>query len=288
MLHLATAREPVIEKALRRFRWVVPLLTFATTGLCFGLIWACERFFVAGHVWIVVVSGLLTHALMVVAVHDGAHRAITKTSFDRLYCSLVAGLLLMPLYGEAFRRYHLLHHAQVNGEHDPLYLPAKAKLFEKNRIVYMVLDVIPFLLGIVCNQTQTAPDVKAPPMGLKFVALGFGASGLVLYCLRPSLVFVGLNIVTLYVWASIRDWCEHFGTDEGRVANAYFFPLGMGIGNHEAHHEWPHYSWITMALGLWRRKIDTHPLRAAMQMATNPHFRHYTHKGKGVVEEKEF
>lgn len=279
------APEPSIERALRRWKWVVPLITFVTTGIYFALIWACERFFVAGNSWIVVVSGLLTHALMVVAVHDGAHRAMTKTSFDRLYCSLVAGLLLMPFYGEAFRRYHLLHHAQVNGEHDPLYLPAKARLFKKNRIVYMVLDVIPFLLGIVCKQTQTAPDVKAPPMGMRFVALGFVLSGFVLYFLRPSLVFVGLNIVSLYMWASIRDWCEHFGLDEHRVANAYFFPLGMGIGNHEAHHEWPHYSWLTMELGLWRRKIDTNPVRAAIQMATNPNFRHYTVKGDVDSEE---
>jgi fatty acid desaturase len=280
-----TAPEPSIERALRRSKWLVPTITLVTTGLYLGLIWACERFFIAGNAWIVVLSGLLTHALMVVAVHDGAHRAITKTSFDRFYCSLVAGLLLMPFYGEAFRRYHLLHHAQVNGEHDPLYLPSKAKLFEKNRIVYMVLDVIPFLLGIVCNQTKTAPEVKALPMGKRHVALGFVVSALVLYFLRPSLAFVGLNIISLYMWASIRDWCEHFGTDENRVANAYFFPLGMGIGNHEAHHQWPHYSWITMELGLLKRKIDTNPVRAAIQMATNPRFRHYT--ATGDVENEE-
>lgn len=261
------------------------MITFLTTGVYFALIGACERFFEAGNGWIVVVSGLLTHALMVVAVHDGAHRAITKSSFDRVYCSVVAGLLLMPFYGEAFRRYHLLHHAQVNGEHDPLYLPSKAKLFEKNRIVYMVLDVIPFLLGIICNQTKTAPEVKAPPMGMRYVAMGFVMSALVLYFLRPSLAFVGLNIISLYMWASIRDWCEHFGTDENRVANAYFFPLGMGIGNHEAHHQWPHYSWITMELGLWKRKIDTNPVRAAIQMATNPRFRHYTETGDVENEE---
>jgi Fatty acid desaturase len=273
------APEPSIERALRRFGALVPLITVLTTALLFAVIWACERYFVAGNSWILIPSGLLTHALMVVAVHDGAHRAITRTSFDRWYCNIVAGLLLMPLYGEAFRRYHLLHHAQVNGEHDPLYLPAKAKLFEKNRIVYMVLDVLPFVLAVVCKQTQTAPDVKAPPMGFRHIAGAFMASALVLYFVRPSLVFVGVNIISLYMWASIRDWCEHFGTEEGRVANAYFFPLGMGIGNHEAHHQWPHYSWITMEIGVWRRKIDTHPLRAAIQMATNPRFRHYTFQG---------
>jgi len=275
-----TAPEPPIERALRRFVWLVPVITIGTTALLLALIFACERYFAAGHSWILVVSGLLTHAVMVVGVHDGAHRAMTKTSFDRFFCSVVAGLLILPLYGEAFRRYHLLHHAQVNGPHDPLYLPSKAKLFEKNRVVYMILDVVPLLLAFVCKQTQTAPDIKAPPIGLRYLVVGLVCSGLVLYFMRPSLVFVALNIVSLYTWASIRDWCEHFGTDDQRVANAYFFPLGMGIGNHEAHHQWPHYSWITMELGLWKRKWDTNPVHAAIQMATNPRFRHYVATGK--------
>lgn len=279
------APEPGIERALRKYVWVVPFVTIGTTAFLLMLLWMCERYFATGHAWILLVSGLLTHAVMVVGVHDGAHRAITKTSFDRFFCSLVAGLLVLPLYGEAFRRYHLLHHAQVNGPHDPLYLPSKAKLFEKNRLVYMVLDVVPMLLAIVCKQTQTAPDIKAPPVGLRYLAVGLVCSGLVLYFLRPSLVFVALNIVSLYTWASIRDWCEHFGTDPRRVANAYFFPLGMGIGNHEAHHQWPHYSWIAMELGLWQRKWDTDPVRAAVQMATNPKFRHYT--ASGNVEDED-
>jgi fatty acid desaturase len=280
MFDVTSAPEPAIERALRKVVWLVPALTVATTILFFALIFVCERLFSAGHTWILLVSGLLTHAVMVVGVHDGAHRAITKTSFDRLFCSVVAGLLILPLYGEAFRRYHLLHHAHVNGPHDPLYLPAKAQLFEKNRILYMVLDVVPMLLALVCKQTQTAPEIKAPPIGLRFIAVGFCCSAFVLYFARPSFVFMALNIVSLYTWASIRDWCEHFGTDEGRVANAYWFPLGMGIGNHEAHHEWPHYSWIAMELGLWKRKKDTNPIHAAVQMATNPRFRHYVEAGK--------
>jgi fatty acid desaturase len=275
-----TAPEPPIERALRRFVWLVPAITVGTTALLLALIFVCERYYAAGHTWILLVSGLLTHAVMVVGVHDGAHRAITKTAFDRFFCSVVAGLLILPLYGEAFRRYHLLHHAHVNGPHDPLYLPSKAKLFEKNRLVYMVLDVVPLLLAFICKQTRTAPEIKAPPIGIRYLVVGLVCAGLVLYFIRPSLVFVILNIVSLYTWASIRDWCEHFGTDEKRVANAYFFPLGMGIGNHEAHHQWPHYSWITMELGLWKRKMDTNPIHAAIQMATNPQFRHYVATGK--------
>jgi fatty acid desaturase len=274
------APEPPIERALRKIVWLVPVVTIGTTAILFALLFACERYFSAGHTWILLVSGLLTHAVMVVGVHDGAHRAITKTSFDRFFCSIVAGFLILPLYGEAFRRYHLLHHAHVNGPHDPLYLPSKATLFEKNRIVYMVLDVVPLLLAFVCKQTRTAPEIKAPAIGIRYIAVGLACSGLALYFARPSFAFVALNIVSLYMWASIRDWCEHFGTDDRRVANAYFFPMGMGIGNHEAHHQWPHYSWITMEVGVWKRKMDTNPIHAAVQMATNPRFRHYVAKGK--------
>ena len=105
--------------------------------------------------------------------------------------------------------------------------------------------------------------------------MGLLASGAVLWLVSPPIGFVAATIVSLYVWSSFRDWCEHFGTEEGREANAYWFPLGMGIGNHEAHHIWPRYSWLTMSIGLWRRRKDTDPVRAAIHMATNPAVRHY-------------
>jgi fatty acid desaturase len=271
----AEAPEPAIERALRRRRWVVPAVTLGTTAALMAAIWACMLAWRAGHGWIAIASGLFAHAVMVVAVHDGAHGAVTRTAFDRLLCSIVSGLLLLPFYGEAFRRYHLLHHTHANGPHDPLYLPSKARLFARNRLLYMALDVVPMLLSFVCRQTQTSPDIKVPAIRLRFVAVGLVVAGCVVLAARPPLGFVVATIVSLYTWASIRDWCEHWGTEDGRVANAYWFPLGMGIGNHDAHHRWPHHSWITMSLGLWQRKKDTHPLRAALEMATNPAFRHY-------------
>jgi hypothetical protein len=270
------AREPGIERALRRRRWIVPAATFATvTALVAGL-WLCLVAWRLGHLWSALIAGFLAHGVMVVAVHDGAHRAITRTPVDRYLCSIAAGLLIMPFYGEAFHRYHLMHHRYANGPHDPLYLPSKARLFARGRLRYMVLDCIPMLLSVVCKQTSLADGVEAAPIGWRYVACGLATSGIVIALAWPPWIFVAATIVSLYVLSSVRDWCEHWGHDPTRVANAYWFPFGFGIGNHDAHHRWPRYSWLTMWIGLWSRPKDTHPLRAALRMATDPTFLHYT------------
>jgi hypothetical protein len=273
------APEPRIERALRRWRWVVPAATLATTAALLAGLWGCTLAWRAGHRWIALVSGLLAHGVMVVAVHDGAHRAITRTRADRYLCSVAAGLLIMPFYGEAFHRYHLMHHRYVNGPHDPLYLPAKARLFARGRLAYMLLDCVPMLLSLVCRQTEVAAGVHAAPIGWRYVATGLAASALVIALAWPPWTFVAATVVSLYVLSSIRDWCEHWGAGDDRVANAYWFPFGFGIGNHDAHHRWPRYSWLTMMVGLWLRPKHTHPLRAAVEMATSARFRHYTQLG---------
>lgn len=269
--------EPLIERSLRRLSWLIPTITLGTTALLFGALWGSLWLYSQGYRSTgVVLSGLFGHSIMIVAVHDGAHRAITRSRFDRWFCSIVSGLMILPFYGEIFRRYHLLHHQYVNGPHDPLYLPAKAMFFHRNRILYMVLDVLPMVLSIVCKQVETSEEIRALPIGRRFVAAGLVSSGLMILLVRPPFLFVVGFIVSMYVWSTIRDWCEHFGTEDGRVANAYWFPLGMGIGNHEAHHRYPSASWLTMALGLRRRALDTNPFQSAWQMATNPKFHHYT------------
>jgi hypothetical protein len=63
MFDTTSAPEPAIERALRKLVWLVPALTVAMTILLFALIFACERLFSAGHTWILLVSGLLTHAV---------------------------------------------------------------------------------------------------------------------------------------------------------------------------------------------------------------------------------
>ncbi|MFO0762582.1 MAG: fatty acid desaturase [Byssovorax sp.] len=262
--------EPAIEQRLRRRPWLVPFLT-AVTGLAlYAALAACLFLYRAGHPSIIVLSGLLAHAIMVVWVHDGAHRSITRGPADRWIVSIAAGLLLMPLYGEAFRKYHLLHHKHTNTRHDPLFSPGKVRLFQRHRLVYMALDVIPMLLTFACP--AELPEI--PPgetdhwrIERRYLCAGLIASGLVIALALPDLGFCAGTIVSLYAWATVRDWCEHFGPDPRGFANAYRFPLGMGIGNHGAHHDHPSLSWIAMALGLRERPKVTGPLRAAWRMA---------------------
>src|SRR5262249_29484491 len=138
------------------------------------------------------------HAWMILLVHDGAHRAITRTAADRWICSIGAGLLIMPLYGEAFRKYHLLHHKHTNERLDPLFSPAKRRLYERSRLLYMVLDVVPMLLTFVCKAEPAPPGWL--PMEKKYMAAGVAASAVTIALARPALGFVVWTIVTLYAW----------------------------------------------------------------------------------------
>lgn len=133
-------RESEIESDLRRRAWLIPALTAVAAAALYAGLGLCLQIYRQDHTSIVVLSGLVAHALMVVLVHDGAHRAITRTGADRYVCNIGAGLLLLPFYGEAFRRYHLIHHRHTNSELDPLFSPGKARLFRDHRLVYMATD----------------------------------------------------------------------------------------------------------------------------------------------------
>jgi hypothetical protein len=135
----------------------------------------------------------------------------------------------------------------------------------------MTLDVVPMLLTFVC------PAEGVPKGGVekRYLAAGLATSAVVVLAVRPPIGFVVGAILSLYFWASVRDWCEHFGDREDGFANTYWFPLGMGIGNHAAHHRHPGLSWIAMALGLRKRTKDSSVLRAAYRMAKDRRFRHY-------------
>jgi fatty acid desaturase len=260
--------EPAIEQRLRRRPWLVPLLTGLTGAALYAALAGCLLLYRAGHPSVVILSGLIAQAIMVVWVHDGAHRAITRGRADRWIVAIAAGLLLMPLYGEAFRKYHLLHHRHANERLDPLFSPGKASLFARSRLLYMTLDVVPMLLTFTCP-AELAKEADPPQSRVqkRYLAAGLVTSALVIALARPDLWFCVGTIVTLYAWATVRDWCEHFGEDPRGFANAYWFPLGMGIGNHGAHHDHPSLSWIAMALGLRRRRKTTNPLLATWKMA---------------------
>jgi fatty acid desaturase len=268
--------EIAIEERLRRRPWVVPAASLAVAVVLAAGLGACLAAYRVGHVEIVVISGLLAHAWMILLVHDGAHRALTRGTADRWICSLAAGALIMPLYGEAFRKYHLLHHKYTNEQGDPLFSPAKRRLYERSRLLYMALDVVPMLLTFVCP-AEPAP-ASAPRIRLPYLAAGLAASAAVIYWARPELGFVVGSIVTLYAWATVRDWCEHFGRGDG-FANTYRFPLGLGIGNHAAHHQHPGLSWLAMAIGLRRRRKDARVVRAAWAILRDRDFEHYRAPG---------
>jgi len=168
------------EALLRLSPLAAPAITLLVAGTLYAGIGVCLRLFQSGYQSVAILSGLLLHAYVIVVVHDGAHRAITRTRADSLLMNVGAGLVLLPFYAEPFRRYHLIHHGHTNEPVDPLWPPLKS------------------------------------------------------------------------------------------------FPLGMGIGNHEAHHQHPGFSWVSMAFGLARRPKDTDPLRTVWWMLRCPDYRHYS------------
>ena len=60
------------------------------------------------------------------------------------------------------------------------------------------------------------------------------------------------------------------------------FPLGMGIGNLDAHHRHPGFSWTSMAVGLALRPRDTDPLRTVWAMLRHPEYVPYAASRPGV------
>jgi fatty acid desaturase len=288
----APPSEPRIEATLRRRRWLIPVLDLLVVGALFAGLAACLRAFVAldaavaparlaGQIGAVVMAGLLAHAILIVTVHDAAHMAITRTRADAIIMNVGAGLLLVPFFAEPFRRYHLVHHAHTNEPGDPLWPRFKRDLYQRHRRVYMLAELVPLLfsiLAIVSPPAQDAADARplpGPKLRPALLLLSFAVAGATAWLVRPPLAFALGAIVAVNAWGSLRHWCEHLGSDPSRQSNTFAFPLGMGIGNHAAHHDFPAYSWLTMALGLRGRSKDTNPWRTVLGMWRDPAFGHY-------------
>ena len=273
------ARELKMDAFLRRNPWILASATLLTAGsLYFGIYWAMTLFD-AGHYWSIVLSGLFAHAFFVITMHDGAHESLSRTRFDRLIMNTAAGLIILPLYTELFRKYHLLHHAHTNTELDPLWASNKKKLFEKHRLLYAVLQALPFVLNLYMLATRTKKEKQAhpfqPEIGIGYILWSFAVSGAVIYCVLPSVWFVLGTFAFMTSIGAVRYWGEHMGVDPEKESNTHWFPLGMGIGNHEAHHHYPQLSWLTLTIGMWFRKKDTHPLKTVYRMFFDKRFRHY-------------
>lgn len=284
--------EPRIEATLRRRRWLIPVLDLLVVGALFAGLAACLRAFVAldaaaaparlpGQIAAVVMAGLLAHAILIVTVHDGAHKAITRTRADAIIMNVGAGLLLVPFFAEPFRRLHLVHHAHANEPGDPLWPRFKRDLYHRHRRVYMLAELVPLLFSILAIVSPPAQDaagtrpLAGPKLRPALLILSFAVAAVTAWLVRPPLAFALGTIVAVNAWGALRHWCEHLGSDRSRQSNTFAFPLGMGIGNHAAHHDYPAYSWITMALGLRGRCKDTNPWRTLVAMWRDPTFGHY-------------
>ncbi|MBM9499168.1 fatty acid desaturase [Leptospira sp. 201903071] len=274
------------EKKIRKHRgFVLVLSLLAASGLFAGIL-GFYFLFQSGFYFVLPFSGLFLHAWMILLVHEGAHRNLTRSYLDRWILNLASALVFLPFYGEPFRKIHLYHHAHTNAADDPLWPEWKRNLFQKRRKLYVFVELIPLfsnVAAILFTKRDTA-DLKKVSSSVKlhskvrsilFLCFSFSISILLYIELKPNLWFVFGSFLFANVWGSLRHWCEHTGSRSDLESNTFSFPLGMGIGNHETHHADPSLSWISLSFGL-RRRIKTTGIRNCLRgIWSNPEYIHY-------------
>lgn len=272
-------RENKIERYLRKYPFVLYSVTFITAAVLYLGIYYFMLLFKEGHYWALLGSGLLAHSFFVITMHDGAHQSITRTKFDHVIMNFCAGAIVLPLYTELFKKYHLLHHANTNTENDPLWTEQKKRIFNKNKVFYAFLQCLPFVFNLyVLMQTKEPKKAKvnsAIKPDILQVLLSFIVATTVVVIFKPGIWFVLGTFTVMTTLGAVRYWGEHMGVIENKQSNTHWFPLGMGIGNHDVHHHCPGYSWLTLTIGLLFRKKDTHPLKSTYRLLFNKNFRHY-------------
>lgn len=260
MNQLNLDKEKNIEKFLRKHSWVLYSLTFLFAAALYAGIYGCMLLFHQGYYWALVPSGLLAHSFFVITMHDGAHKSITRTKLDYWIMNICSGLIVLPLYTELFKKYHLLHHAHTNTENDPLWTPQKERLFSENRLLYAFLQCLPFAFNFYIifysfNQKKKG-SVKAVKPDIFQILLSFAVAAAVIILVQPGIWFVLGTFTIMTSLGAVRYWGEHMGVSKDKESNTHWFPIGMGIGNHEVHHHKPGYSWLTLTIGLFYRKMD--------------------------------
>ena len=166
-------REQKIEIFLRKNTWLLYLVTLCFASTLYYGIYMCHLAFLDDHYWVIFPAGLLVHSFFVITMHDGAHKSITRTKFDYFIMNFCSGLIVLPLYTELFKKYHLLHHAHTNTENDPLWSPFKRKFFTENKALYAFLQCLPFamnLVSILMYQPKKR-NIKAPKVNIYYVLL---------------------------------------------------------------------------------------------------------------------
>ena len=276
-------RETNLEKKLRKNKLLIPFVTYSLALLFLAGIYGCILLFNLGHYWAVVPSGLLTHSFLILCLHDASHKSITRSNFDRIFLNFCAGLVILPFYGEHYRKYHLTHHANTNKELDPICPPITRKLYENTRWLYVLCEFIPlvytFYSVVNYHKNRDKAEEQRKPKTIKinhyYVILAVCVSIAMLILVKPPIWFLVLNLVVLNIVSVFRNWCEHIGTAENKESNTYWFPLGMGIGNHETHHHHANFSWLTLSIILLYRKKDTNPFKSFLGILFNKSFRYY-------------
>lgn len=279
MTSVHTGKEPAIEHFLRKHPVLLYGITFlVAAALYLGIYWAMLLFH-EGHYWSLLISGLFAHSFFVITMHDGAHKSITRTKFDYVIMNFCAGLIVLPLYTELFKKYHLLHHAHTNTDNDPLWTPQKEKLFANNRLLYAFLQSLPFAFNLYVvlqsSKDKSKPKLKSTKPDLRLILFSFVVAAAVIYFFKPGLWFVLGTFTVMTTLGAFRYWGEHMGVENNKDSNTHWFPLGMGIGNHDVHHHYPGYSWLTLTLGMLFRKMDTNPIKSAYGLFFRKDFHHY-------------
>jgi len=278
-----------LEKKWRKTKWLIPSIGIVVSLVLVFLIWLCNYFFNEGYWWTFAIAAVLGHSLFIVALHDGAHNSITKTWVDRWIMNVAAGILLLPFFGEAFRQSHLIHHGHSNSEDDPLWHSNKKYLYESMRWFYILCEMIPllfhgYLLLRSSNERKKSKEkeVIGPGINYWFILMATAISTAIILLVIPSIWFVLGMIFGMNILGTIRHWCEHLGTDPKGSNNTFWFPLGMGIGNHDTHHYAAYVSWPVLYVGLLKRKRNSNPFRAIYGVLFNKNFIHYTEEGNRI------
>jgi fatty acid desaturase len=282
-------RELKIDTYLRNHVVVFYFITLIIAAALYGGIYLSLQLFENGHYWSLITSGLFAHAFFVITMHDTAHQSLTQRSLDRWIMNTAAGMIILPLYTELFRKYHLLHHAHTNTNLDPLWGSNKKYLFENHRFLYAVLQSLPFVLNFYMLISRTKKEKQAHPFQPRingwYIAWSFIVALFVIYYVQPPFWFVFGTFGVMTSIGAIRYWGEHMGVDQGKESNTHWFPLGMGIGNHEAHHYYPELSWLSLTIGMWYRSKDTHPIKTVYRLFFDDRFHHY--ESKRQIQDKE-
>lgn len=272
-------KERKIEHYLRKHPILLYSVTFITAGALYLGIYYSMLLFKEGHYWALILSGLFAHSFFVITMHDGAHQAITGKKIDFFIMNVCAGLIVLPLYTELFKKYHLLHHANTNTEDDPLWNEQKKRIFNKNKVVYGFLQCLPFVFNLYLliqpNKTKKDKNKSSLKPDILQIILSFIIATAVIIVFKPGIWFVLGTFTVMTSLGAFRYWGEHMGVDRNKQSNTHWFPLGMGIGNHEVHHHYPGYSWLTLTIGLLYRKKDTNPFKSAYRLLFNKDFHHY-------------